>query len=340
MKCGALTRAAVVGGIGLLIALASPSVGRAGPTVDPGFDLFETLPGTTFMGIPFMGVPLGSFDFGGSIGVQSTGTADTIVQRKEQATIGDPTIEIEMVALQLMSVSPVDLDPGPGFDLHALFVTLQSERGGPASTGEMTMDGLGDPEPHVGATFDSFFDVFFDLRVDSLDGPIIDSDVLRLEALDVLWGHLPPPGALEIPGMNAFLNGVNRDADFWPPGPFEETKAEDATRHRVQSARPVPAPSALILLGAGVGGLTGVAWMRRHKLSLKKKHGTNDLRWSGPLGERVMPLDRAAGRALRRSCSRRNRREGSRLFSPPAQKTHGAERAPRRAPCLMDLASS
>ena len=31
--------------------------------VDPGYDLFQSLPGTQFMGSPFDGVPLGTFAF-------------------------------------------------------------------------------------------------------------------------------------------------------------------------------------------------------------------------------------------------------------------------------------
>jgi hypothetical protein len=39
----------------------------------PGYDLFETTGDTTFGGVAFQGVPLGTFNFGGTIGVQNTG---------------------------------------------------------------------------------------------------------------------------------------------------------------------------------------------------------------------------------------------------------------------------
>ena len=42
----------------------------------PGYDLLETSPGTTFGGVAFHGVPLGTFDFGGTIGVKNVGNTD------------------------------------------------------------------------------------------------------------------------------------------------------------------------------------------------------------------------------------------------------------------------
>ena len=43
-------------------------VANAGPVVDPGFELYQTLSGTTFGGVAFQGVPIGTFNFGGGIG--------------------------------------------------------------------------------------------------------------------------------------------------------------------------------------------------------------------------------------------------------------------------------
>ena len=55
-------------------------------TVEPGWDLFETTDPTTFVSVPWEGVPLGTFDFGGVIGIQDTGTTDTIVERRFSRT--------------------------------------------------------------------------------------------------------------------------------------------------------------------------------------------------------------------------------------------------------------
>jgi hypothetical protein len=183
---------------------------HATSTVLPGWDLLETLPGTAFMGVPFTGVPLGSYDFGG--GPVGVGNADAIVQRLAAANGPSGTIPIELVALQLVSVIPVDL--GAGLAFH--YITLQSARGGPASPGSMTINFGPEADPH--GTFDSFFDVFFDLRVGSLSGPIIFTDDVRLTSSGNPWSHQPPLDALLIDGVNHNLNGTDMGNDFWPGG--------------------------------------------------------------------------------------------------------------------------
>lgn len=104
----------------------------AADMVDAVWDLLTTVPPTTFGGAAFQGVPLGTFDFGGSIGVQPVGLTDTIVKRNAAADVPTPpgtdTVPIELVALHLQSVAPVDF----GLGLDTYFVTLQAERGGPA----------------------------------------------------------------------------------------------------------------------------------------------------------------------------------------------------------------
>jgi hypothetical protein len=201
-----------------LFALAVPGLTQAGPMVAPGWDLFSTVPITSFSGALFKGVSLGTFDFGGAIGVRNVGNADTIVQRLGTANAPSGTIPIEMLALQLMSTAPVNL--GAGTDFY--YITLQSVHGGPDSVGSMTINF--DPEPasltDQHGTFDSFFDIFFDLRISAPDGQIVfsNTDALRLTSDNVPWAHqlLPPP--LEIPGVNTFLNGQDRTADFFPAG--------------------------------------------------------------------------------------------------------------------------
>ena len=231
-------------------------VANAGPVVNPGYDLFESLPGTTFGGVAFQGVPIGTFNFGGTIGTKSVGVTDTIIQRLAPAT--GAAIPTEMVALELMSTAPTNFGLGVGF----YFITLQSARGGPSSTGSMTI-GFG-PEAPAGSphgTFDSFFDVFFDVRLGALNGPIALSDTLRLTSAGVPWNHFPPPGAIEINGVDVFLNGINRDADFWPLGQFQEVHPTGAV-HRVTVAVATPEPSSFSLLAVGV-----LAWLGRRVLS-------------------------------------------------------------------------
>jgi hypothetical protein len=250
----------ILGLLGLLGTYGVPSSVQASNIVHVGWDLFESVPDTSFAGVPFKGVPLGTFNFGGAIGTKSVGNTDTIVQRQDQATDASPAISTELLALHLISAVPTDF--GLGVDFH--FLTLQSERGGPASPGRMTINGLAaEGDPH--GTFDSFFDVFFDIRKGSLSGPIVLSDLLTLTSSGVPWSHLPPPGSLEIPGVNVLLNGTDRTEDFWPVGVITELDPTGA-RHVVRGTQ-VPEPSTLLLFGAGLTGL--IAFVRRRSFGVQ-----------------------------------------------------------------------
>lgn len=260
----------------ILIA-AFPSTTRADNVVLAGFDLFTTQPGTQVdlgpAGIqPFKGLPLENFDFG--MGLVATFGTDTIVQRLGNATVANPTVPIQLVALQLMSVNQFNLGAGNGFH----FVTLQSARGGPASVGAITINGLG-TEPAPGdphGTFNSFFDVFFDIRLGSVDGPIVFSSMERIAQAGTPWGHFPEPGTLEIPGVNTFLNGVNRQNDFFPltAGPSGDPCVQVIREggvvviHQVCAA-PTPEPTTIFLLGSG---LAGVAATLRRRQKAKRKN--------------------------------------------------------------------
>jgi PEP-CTERM motif len=237
-------------------AMLTVGVANAGPVVNTGFELYETLSGTTFGGVAFQGVPIGTFNFGGTIGVKAVGGTDTIVQRLAPAT--GAAIPTRLLDLQLMSTAPTNFGLGVGF----YFMTLQSARGGPDSTGAMTI-GFG-PEAPPGSphgTFDSFFDVFFDIRLGSLSGPIALSDTLRGTSAGVPWNHFPPIGALEIAGVNESLNGTNSNADSFPIGPFQNVFPTGAVQR--MSVTTVPEPGSLSLLAIGV--LAGVAWRRHRK---------------------------------------------------------------------------
>lgn len=240
-----------------LLLLTWPGLVRASDTILPGYDLFRSVEGTQFGGVPFVGVPLGTFDFGsGPVGV---GNADTIVHRLDPATASAPDIPIELVALHLQSAVPFDFGLGPG----TYFVTLQSERGGQSSVGRMTINGLGaEGDPH--GTFDSFFDVFFDLRLGSLTGPIALSGVARLTQTGGLWGHDPVPGEVLIPGINHLLNNVDKSNDFHLRGPVvEQHPGPPPTIHVVSSA--TPEPSSLALFGLGALVMAARFWRRSRR---------------------------------------------------------------------------
>jgi hypothetical protein len=243
---------------------ALPDEGRAAGslTVNSGYDLFASGPGTSFPGLgPLVGVPVGTFDFGS--GSVSVGDTDTIVHRLDAVTVaavGDTgTTRLEMLALQLMTATPVDF-AGNGLDNY--FVTLQSARGGSATLGSMdiTFTSLN------GGTFTSFFDVFFDIRKGSLSGPIILSDELRLTnpepgTLPPSWDRDPPLGAVMINGVNRFLNGTDNGTDFWPITPFQEVHPNGAV-HAVTIGM-VPEPSSWAMgTTALVVGLGYCRWRR------------------------------------------------------------------------------
>lgn len=235
--------------IGLLLAGSQLSFG-ANIFVIGGSDYLATLPGTTFGGAAFQGVPVGP------------GNTDTIVRRDLDVNItsGPGTTPIELVALQLMSTAPVNFGLGVGF----YFITLQSARGGPDSTGSMTIT-PGAPDDHLPGTpegtFSSFFDVFFDVRLGSLNGPIALSDVLVLSNSGAFWDATPGPSEVIVPGLVGDLNAnlhtnkvQNTDTyqmDFFPIGPFSETHPSGAV-HTVTGATAIPEPETLLLIGAAL----------------------------------------------------------------------------------------
>lgn len=178
-----------------------------------GCDLFTTRAGTNydfggFAGLGLLeleGRPLRSFDFarcgGGLVILPET---DTIVRRLADAQATGPiTIPIELIALQLQSVDPVDIGNGPEFIRIDLNTSV---------SGNMTINGLAtEGVPH--GTFDSQLNFSFDVSgtVSGFLGTITES----LSQTGTNWQHFAPPGEPLILGVNHLLNGVDELADFW-----------------------------------------------------------------------------------------------------------------------------
>jgi hypothetical protein len=268
-----------LGLVGLIFTLALPGVSLAVPfTVDEGWDLFNTVSAQINVGtvadpvyIEFEGENLETFDFGPGIGVKDVGNADTIVQRLEQASVSNPgetdTIAIEIVALQLKSVSQIDL--GGGSYYH--YATLQTDRklsdmppfappGTPSTgTADITFD---DPN---GGTFGSDFTVYFDLRIGDPDGTIVHEGSKHFTSNDTLWAHEATDGAVLIEGVNYLLNGADTTHDFHSQVITTHDDGE-GSQHVTEPA--TPEPSTLLLFGFGLAGLIGFG-IRRKRLSKK-----------------------------------------------------------------------
>jgi len=241
----------------LLVLSSLASAAPAGNQVDAGYDLFETLPGTTYMGIPMMGDPIDSYNFGGTIGVQNTGETDTIVQRLANITPTSPTTSLVMDVLQLVTTAPTTL--GGAGPLGFYYVTLQSTDGtGPASTGSLTSTWI---TPTTG-TFTSALDVFFDIHFGALNGPIVAQSNAELTNSGAAWTDMATPGSVQITGANYMLNGNDITNDFWP-SPFIEN--EPGVTHSVGPAM-VPEPATLGLLA--VTSIAALSRRRRRAMSI------------------------------------------------------------------------
>ena len=234
--------------------------------IEPGYDLFETSAGLYFfdplpadpsnppIAIELEGLPLLTFtDHDSSVYTgDQLGNTDTIVRRKETGPgVGDTgTIDIEIVALSLKSVEPIDLGSG----LLDIVVGLDLSK---SSTGEMTIrhtdpdDGTNAPE----GTWDSFFDVF--IQVDAFIAGTTTLvatffDEKHFETFGNDWSHTLGD-AIRIPGLTS---------NFFATG-LAVHDAGDGTQHQTRTSVPEPGTATmlgLVLLGAAfVRGLRPAA---------------------------------------------------------------------------------
>jgi hypothetical protein len=208
--------------------------------IDAGYNLFDPLQGSTIfvpaLGrlVPVVGVPITSFKaFGGA----DLGDTNSILQRQSPVSDSGPTqTPVQMVAMQLMST-----------DGSNLFFILQDS---PLSIGTLNVQ-FG-PAPNSG-TFTWSIDVFFNGEAGSLGGPVFTSFDLNLTAGPTPWTDVAPPGAVCIPGINCFLNGIDNTADFFPSGTFTSI-GQNGTSIIFGTAL-VPEPGTAVLLGTALAAL-------------------------------------------------------------------------------------
>ena len=234
--------------------LAFTGASQSATIIDPGFNLFETQPVSKFFFGPpvpnqqfvdFEGNQLGTFDFGDGNGPVNVGNTDTIVERKEEADIGggSDTIDIELVALSLVSVAPVDLGFGAGFE--DLFINLNTSS--PSVQSKMTIFDTG--------VFDSILNFSFD--VTGSVGGFYATIEKTLEASNQNWQH-EPNSELQIFGVNHLLNGFDETNDFWANGLVIHDDGSDTAIHSARMATiPLPAAFPLFLGAFGFLGLLG-----------------------------------------------------------------------------------
>ena len=207
-------------------------------TVIEGFDVFHT--------VPF------SHDFGPGIGVVQLqgrpigpGNTDTIVQRMGGLPAGGTgTIDVEIVALSLVSVNPIKI-VGQGDSFFDVFVEINkvgspmlNPQPLPPSGGQIMITSHDDDAG--GGKFDSFFDVFFDTIIVPAGGDPNGPNAihmpghLRLDNQGADWSHTAPPN---YPTDPAF------PSDGFFPGPIPH--------HGIHPVLPAEVPP---VTGTPVGG--------------------------------------------------------------------------------------
>lgn len=202
---------------------------RADLVVAAGWDLYTTGP-VVLNGQTFTSSPLGSYNFGGSVGVQPVGNADMIIRRTSDSSGNPAAIAIQLVALQLVTPILVNFESA-GLDFY--YLTLN----GVQDPGQMSVSFAND----LGGTFTiNSLPMSYDVRKGSPTGTVVLSDSVTLTMGSQGWGRTAPANAVAIAGVNLNLNGANNARDFWSAG------------NNVASA---PEPGAWLLASFAIPGL-------------------------------------------------------------------------------------
>jgi hypothetical protein len=172
------------------------SMDAAADPIDPGSQFQVTVPG---VGDPISN-PMGTFFFpaevpgqpfgagppvpmeGIPLGAPGFGNTDTIIEVQGSLGAGETgTIPVEIVAMSLRSVDPVDIG-GTLFDVEVLPDLTNPSMG--------TFDFTDHDDPYSGTKYISHFDVFFDIRAEEVGNP---SNVIEAFGITDPWTGFSDP---------------------------------------------------------------------------------------------------------------------------------------------------
>lgn len=232
--------------------LSSPAIGQL---VGAGYDLYQldfarifdvatpatesvvVIPGPTgvFDDLQVVGDPLAMFDFGD--GLVDVGLADTIVQRlgdAESSGTGAASVDIELVALSLRSVAPVDVGTTSP---ELLYIGLDSAPS--VGSYDFTFFEVPQDDVFIGEVT-AQIDVNYAVRIGSPTGPLLETGAVSLGSqFPISFSHFPTglspfdvPDLL-IDGVNFLLDGFSQEADFFQLGqPLPLNNFDDASDER------------------------------------------------------------------------------------------------------------
>ena len=245
--------------------------------INPGFDLFHTPgDGTSFVDLSVFGLGNVVLEGNSSLLGPGLGNTDTIVVRKDPInpfSLGNSdTIDIELVALSLQSVTPVNLTPlgGPFSGVMAdMYITINHTQPYFDALGNPVFDGSGVtnkfpdlPQPdtthlstgtmniaHTSATGGTFTSSFPNIFADAIF-TVVGGD--PNDIFDILFSQAAPAITLNSSGTWTHNQPANYPINsMFPAGEFFISDIDHTGPHQPLPSI-VPTPSTLVMLGLGL----------------------------------------------------------------------------------------